>query len=89
MTQQQQVLAVINAVYETIKDMGKDGAPSGILYAGLMAKGCSLNQYNSLIGLLIKAGKVRQAGDVLYATSAFEQAEQEVVKDHAPLLAAL
>jgi hypothetical protein len=43
------------------------GAPSGVIYASLMQFGCNLEQYQSLIGILTKAGKIRQQGDLLFA----------------------
>jgi len=69
MTPQQAAIAVIKAVHETIREMGSMGAPSGVLYAGLMSKGCNINQYNSIIDILKKQGKIREEYDVLYAVT--------------------
>jgi hypothetical protein len=65
--QQKAVIAVIAAVFDTIKEMGPDGAPEGPLYAVLMGQGCTLGQFQSIVGILVRAGKVRQEGHVLYA----------------------
>lgn len=62
------IAQVLSAMLETIQEMGKDGLPEGPLYAALMGKGCSLNQFNSLVGILVKAGRVRKDGNFLYAT---------------------
>ena len=65
--QQSAVTMIVHAVLDTIRESGPMGAPSGILYAGLMAQGCSLSQYQSLMGALERAGKVRLDGDCYHA----------------------
>jgi len=65
--QQKAVVAVIAAVFDTIKEVGPQGAPEGPLYAALMGHGCTLSQFQSIVGILVRAGKVRQSGHVLYA----------------------
>lgn len=61
------ILQICDAVVESIKAAGAMGAPSGVIYASLMQFGCNLSQYESLIGILVKAGKIRQEGDLLFA----------------------
>ena len=65
--QQNAVLEVLKAILGTIIDMGPQGCPEGPLYAGLMTAGCSLGQFQSITGILIRTGKVRREGHVLYA----------------------
>lgn len=56
------------AIVETVKETGEQGAPSGIVYAALMSQGCTLDQYQSFISALVRTGKLRQEGDLLYAS---------------------
>lgn len=56
------------AVLESIADAGDFGAPSGILYAGLMSQGCSLTQYQSLMSPMEHRGFVQQLGDCYHIT---------------------
>lgn len=58
---------ICDAVVSTVKESGPMGAPAGILYAALMAHGCSLSQFQSLMAGLVRAGKVTQHGDVYRA----------------------
>lgn len=41
-------------VLETISESEPLGAPSGVIYAGLMTAGCTKSQYDSLIGSMSK-----------------------------------
>jgi len=61
------IMAIVDAVVGVVRDAGPNGCPEGPLYAALMAHGCSLDQFQSLIGLIEKAGKIRREGHVLYA----------------------
>jgi uncharacterized membrane protein YhhN len=56
-----------NAVAATLAEVGK--APEGILYAGLMTKGGSLEEFHAVKTWLLVAGlAVEAAGPVLIAT---------------------
>ena len=59
--------AIANAIIETVRESGPLGAPSGIMYAALMAQGCSLEQYQQIMSGLVRAGKLRQSGDCYHA----------------------
>lgn len=52
------IQAVAAAVVDTVREAGEFGAPSGGLYAALMAHGCTLSQYQSLMRALVSAGKL-------------------------------
>ena len=65
--QQRALAGVVNAVIESVKAGGTDGAPGGILYAALMGHGCSLNQFESLMSALVGVGKLAQRGDCYFA----------------------
>lgn len=58
---------VADAIIDTVKQAGSLGAPSGPMYAALMTQGCSLNQYQAIMGGLVRAGKLRQEGDLYFA----------------------
>jgi hypothetical protein len=57
-------------VLETINELKPLGAPSGVLYAGLMTAGCSKSQYDSLIDSLARNGLITNNEDhCLHITS--------------------
>ncbi len=55
--------AIASAVLETVKEAGEMGAPAGPMYAALMAHGCSLHQFEQIMGGLERSGYVRKSGD--------------------------
>lgn len=57
---------VIDAVLNAVRAGGPTGAPGGVIYASLMAGGCSFNQYTSLMAGLVRHGKLRQDGDLYF-----------------------
>lgn len=65
--QAQALKQICDAVIDTVKQSGPMGAPGGILYAGLMAQGCSLNQFESIMGGLVRAGKLTKQGECYHA----------------------
>ena len=58
---------ILAAVLDTIKAEPM-GAPAGIIYAALSGFGCSMDQYNQIIGALKAAGKVREENHLLFTT---------------------
>jgi len=56
-------------VLETIDGADELGAPGGVLYAGLMTQGCTLNQFQSLMGTLQGRGFVRLEGECYHVTA--------------------
>jgi hypothetical protein len=66
-TQRNALLRAVDAVLDTIREMGRDGAPAGPLYLALMGMGCTLGQFEMLMDALVRTGKVRKQGDVYYA----------------------
>ena len=58
---------IASMVVETIRETGPLGCPSGVLYSGLMGMGCTLAQYEALIGALVNVGRVRKEGHLLFA----------------------
>ena len=55
------------AIQDAVKAAGSMGAPSGPVYAALMTHGCTLDQYNQIIGGMVKVGMLRKSGHLLYA----------------------
>lgn len=58
------VITIVKAVGDAIKEAG--AIPSGHLYSILMQQGCSPQSYNLLIDTFKKAGKVKEANNLLY-----------------------
>lgn len=55
---------VANAITDTVKEAGPLGAPGGVIYAALSAQGCTLTQYQGIMGGLVRAGILKQDGDL-------------------------
>ena len=60
------IKAVCDAILDTVRLAGPLGAPAGPIYAALMAQGFSLEQYEAIMGALVKAGKLRKSGDLYF-----------------------
>ena len=60
----QAAVAMAGIINDTIKDAGTDGIPSGHLYAMLMGH-INLDNYNSIINVLKKAGKIKESNFLL------------------------
>lgn len=58
---------IIKAIVQTISEC-PTGAPAGPIYAALMAHGCTLNQFESLMGGLERVGVIRKQGDLYFST---------------------
>lgn len=59
--------ALVSATVEAIQEAGPSGAPGGVLYAALMTQGCTLAQFESLMGALVRTGRVKQRGHLYFA----------------------
>jgi hypothetical protein len=62
-----QVLSIANALYDTVRD-SPDGAPAGPMYAAVMGI-ISLNQFESIMGALVRDGYIRKSGHVYFPAS--------------------
>ena len=58
---------ILDAIVESIAAAGTHGAPGGVLYSALMAQGCTLNQFNQLMTLLLAQKRVTQSGSLYFA----------------------
>ncbi len=61
--QKRALILIVSAITETIKEAGELGAPGGVMYAALMSQGCTLNQFESIMGALVRMGRVTKDGD--------------------------
>ena len=62
------VLALlVDAVVETIKESGPMGAPGGVLYAALMTRGFSLEEFEILMRVVVATGRVYKTGHLYFA----------------------
>lgn len=65
-TERNAALAIIMAVAETIRESSP--TPAGQLYAALMARGCTLEQFESIVRQLEGAGLVKRNNNQLMWT---------------------
>lgn len=63
----QQVKA-LQAIAKAIIESCKTFAPGGVIYAALMAQGCTLNQFEQIMSQLVNAGMLTQDGECYTAT---------------------
>jgi hypothetical protein len=57
--------AILGVMLDTVKEMGAQGAPAGVMYAAVCGR-MSLAQFQAVMGALESAGKVRKSGHVYY-----------------------
>lgn len=62
------LMLVISATLDAIRAFGSRGVVAGDLYAVLMSHGCTMNQYEGIVSVLVEAGKVRRDGNRIIAT---------------------
>ena len=60
--QAQALRAIVGGIIETVKAAGDLGAPAGPMYAALMGHGCTLNQFQQIMGALVRTNKLRTNG---------------------------
>ena len=58
---------VLDAVVDAVKAGGAMGAPGGIIYAAMMARGCTLANYEAIMAALVRVGKIRRSGDLYFS----------------------
>ena len=56
--------ALAGAITEAVKAAGPMGAPGGVIYAALMAQGCTLAQYESIMSAMVRSGNLTRHGDL-------------------------
>jgi hypothetical protein len=65
--QQAVLIALANAIVDSVKAAGPEGAPGGVVYAALSAQGCSLAQFDFIMGALVHVGKLTKSGNLYRA----------------------
>ena len=61
-------IVICATLLDTVVATGRNGAPAGVMYAALCGV-LSLDRFMALMGILVKAGKVRYSGHVYYDAS--------------------
>jgi hypothetical protein len=56
---------LVDAICQTVIETGE--APEGPMYAAFMSKGCTLEQFNSLVAAAVATGKIAKHGNILSA----------------------
>ena len=64
--QKRALIVIVSAITEAIKEAGELGAPGGVLYAALMSQGCTLNQFESIMGALVRLGRITKDGECYF-----------------------
>ena len=49
---------IADAIVDTVREAGPMGAPGGVMYAALMAHGCTLSQFEQLMAGLVSVGRL-------------------------------
>lgn len=57
---------IFDAIVETVRAGGYEGAPGGILYATLMQYGCSLDQFETIMRTLVRIGRLSKRGQLYF-----------------------
>lgn len=58
---------IASAVVETVRESGPEGAPGGVLYAAMMGAGCTLQQFEELMSVLVSANLLVKRGQLYFA----------------------
>jgi hypothetical protein len=58
--------ALLNALVDAVAIGGADGMPGGTLYASLMTQGCTLQNFETLMSVLVDAGRLRKEGHLYF-----------------------
>lgn len=57
---------VISMITDAVKVAGTRGAPGGVMYAALSTAGCTLDQFNSIMGAMVSAGRLIKRGELYF-----------------------
>jgi len=60
MTNTEKLVDIANAVIDSVKMSGKTGMPGGTLYAALMPVGCTLEQFDQFMSMLVASGRIEK-----------------------------
>lgn len=65
--QMQAIVGIVTTIIHTVQEAGPIGAPGGVIYAAMMAHGLSLGQYEALMRLAVRSGKIALRGQCYVA----------------------
>jgi len=74
------VIRIMQIVVETIREMGKMGAPSGVVYAALQTMGCNLASYNRMISELKNLGIIQEKNNLLFYVEEVNRVKEGMVQ---------
>lgn len=57
---------ISDVIMSAVDAAGSLGCPAGVLYAALMAHGCTLAQFESIMGALVRGGSLRKSGNLYF-----------------------
>lgn len=60
---------LLRLILEAIDSYGNGGTPGGPLYAALMTLGCSLEDFERIMGILVGCGAVKKSGHCYHITA--------------------
>ena len=64
--QMKAIRMIADAIVDSVREAGSHGAPAGVLYAAMMAHGCSLENFEGLMSLLVQVGRFRKSGHLYF-----------------------
>lgn len=64
--------AIADAIVDIVNESGKDGVPSGYIYAAVMVLGLTIAAFNRLMEGLVSSGKLTKRGDCYFPAPANE-----------------
>jgi len=62
----QALKAIGDGIVDAVRAAGPMGCPGGTLYAALMTQGCTLQQFESIMSGLVRAGKLRKSNNLYF-----------------------
>lgn len=69
--QKAEILRTVRSLLvEAVRAGGPQGTPGGTLYAALMTAGATLEQYETIMTGLVRAGKLRKSGELYFIPEA-------------------
>jgi hypothetical protein len=54
------LLDIIELIREAVREAGPLGLPEGTMYSILMAQGCTINQFENIIALMVRTGAIHK-----------------------------
>lgn len=61
------LLAIANAIVETVREAGPEGAPASFLFIALQENGCTIEQFETIMSVLVEAGKLTRRDNLYFA----------------------